>query len=91
MFRPPQTLQEKRALQFAVNLLTKHSYGYKIPMGFVELTKELNAKGVNISFMTVIAYWNALERMGYATREMGARIHGVTHKLKRYAFKNLIQ
>ncbi len=83
----PTTIQEKRAVQFAVDLLTKHGYGYTIPVGFVELSQELNDKGVNISFMTVIAYWKALERMGYATREMGARINGVTHRLNRYAFQ----
>ncbi|WP_290077895.1 hypothetical protein [uncultured Muribaculum sp.] len=87
----PSTIQEKRAVQFAVDLLTKHGYGYTIPVGFVELSNELNEKGVKISFMTVITYWKALERMGYATREMGARINGVTHKLNRYAFQKLIQ
>lgn len=91
MIATPKTIQEKRALKFAVELITKHGYGYTIPMGFVELSQELNEKGVNISFMTVIAYWKALERMGYATREMGARINGVTHKLNRYAFSKLIQ
>lgn len=87
----PKTIQEKRAVKFATDLLTKHGYGYTIPVGFVELSNELNGKGVKISFMTVITYWKALERMGYATREMGARINGVTHRLNRYAFQNLIQ
>lgn len=91
MIATPKTIQEKRALKFAVELLTKHGYGYTIPVGFVELSNELNEKGVKISFMTIIAYWKALERMGYATREMGARINGVTHKLNRYAFNKLIQ
>ncbi|MCM1077032.1 MAG: hypothetical protein NC411_06705 [Bacteroides sp.] len=87
----PKTLQEKRALKFATDLLTVHGYGYTIPVSYVELANELNGKGVKITFMTVISYWKALERMGYATREMGARINGVTHRLNRYAFQNLIQ
>lgn len=87
----PSTIQEKRAVQFAVDLLTKHGYGYTIPVSFTQLAQDLTNKGTKITFMTVIAYWKALERMGYATREMGARINGVTHKLNRYAFQKLIQ
>ena len=87
----PKTIQEKRAVQFAVDLLTKHGYGYVIPMGYVELSNELAEIGVKISFMTIISYWKALERMGYATREMGARVNGVTHTLNRYAFQKIIQ
>lgn len=90
-FEKPKTTLEKRAVQFAIDLLTKHGYGYVIPMGYVELSEELKEQGVNISFMTIIAYWKALERMGYATRSMKARKKGVTHKLNRYAFQKLIQ
>lgn len=91
MIQKPKTIQEKRAVQFAVDLLTKHGYGYVIQVGYVELSKELSAKGVNISFLTIVAYWKALERMGYATREMQSRINGVTHKLNRYAFQKYLQ
>lgn len=91
MLKQPNTIQEKRAIKFAIDLLTKHGYGYTIPVGYVDLAKELTENGSKISFMTVISYWQALERMGYATREMGARINGVTHKLNRYAFQKLIQ
>lgn len=87
----PKTIQEKRAVQFAIDLLTKHGYGYVIPVGYVELSNELAENGVKISFMTIISYWKALERMGYATREMGARVNGVTHTLNRYAFQKVTQ
>lgn len=84
------TIQEKRALRFAVELLTKHDYGYVINIPSRELAKELTHKGTKISFMTVIAYWECLERMGYVKREMTARINGVTYYLNRYAFNKLI-
>jgi hypothetical protein len=90
MTQTPKTIQEKRALKFAVDLLTKYDYGYTINVPSRELSADLTAKGRNISFMSVIAYWQALERMGYVKREMGARINGVTYYLNRYAFQKLI-
>ena len=71
------TIQEKRALRFAVELLTKHGYGYTINVPSRELANELTQKGAKISFMTV-------------KREMTARINGVTYYLNRYAFNKLI-
>ena len=91
MLKEATTLQEKRAVQFAVDLLTKLDYGYTVTTGYVELAKEFNEKGIKISFMSVMAYWKALERLGYVKREMGARINGVTHILNRYAFQKLIK
>lgn len=89
MITTPKTTQEKRALKFAVDLLNRHGYGYTITVPYTTLSQELSEKGTKISLMTVIAYWKALERMGYVTRVMGARINGVTHKLNRYAFRRL--
>ena len=90
-FKKPKTTLEKRAVQFATDLLPKHDYSYTIPVGYEELSNELKGRGVNISFVTIISYWKTLERMGYATRSMKARKKGVTHKLNRYAFQKLIQ
>lgn len=90
MFKVPKTVQEKRAIKFGVELLTKHGYGHTITVPVMELTKELKEKGVKISHPTVMQYWKALERLGYVKREMQARIFGVTYRLNRYAFSNLI-
>lgn len=35
-------------------------------------------------------YWRALERLGYVKKEMKCRLFGVTYRLNRYAFANLI-
>ena len=88
--KQPTTIQEKRAIKFAVELLTKHDYGYTITVPSRALADELTSKVTKISFMTVIAYWKCLERMGYVKREMGACINGVTYYLNRYAFKKII-
>lgn len=90
MFYTPSTTREKRAVKFGVDLLTKHGYGHTITTPVMELTKELKGKGVKISHPTVMQYWRALERLGYVKREMQARIFGVTYRLNRYAFSNLI-
>lgn len=88
--KTPQTIQEKRALKFAVDLLTIHGYGYTITVPSRELAAELTSKGNPISFITVISYWKALERLGYVKREMQARINGVTYYLNRYGFTQLL-
>lgn len=90
MYHTPKTVQEKRAVKFGVELLTKHGYGHTITIPVMELTKELKEKGVKISHPTLMGYWRALERLGYVKREMQARIFGVTYRLNRYAFSNLI-
>lgn len=90
MFYTPSTTREKRAVKFGVDLLTKHGYSHTITTPVMELTKELKEKGVKISHPTVMQYWRALERLGYVKREMQARIFGVTYRLNRYAFSNLI-
>ncbi len=61
--KQPTTIQEKRAIKFAVELLTKHDYGYTITVPSRALADELTSKGTKISFMTVIAYWKCLERI----------------------------
>lgn len=90
MLKKPTRLQEKRAVKFAIELLTKFGYGYTIQVPSRELAAELTAKGCNISYVTVIAYWEALERMGYVKREMKSRIDGVVYHLNRYAFGKAI-
>lgn len=87
-FKQPTTLQERRAVQFLLTL-NKLGYGYTICIPSRELAKELNDKGTKISFMSVIAYWKALERMQYVTREMESRMYGVTYKIKRYPIQQL--
>lgn len=84
------TLQEKNAVKFAVELLTKHGYGYTIQTPSREIAAELTSKGTSISFMTVIAYWKCLERLGYVKRIMKARKLGAIYILNRYAFNKLI-
>lgn len=56
----------------------------------MELTKELKEKGVKMSHPTLMGYWRTLERLGYITREMRARIWGVTYRIKRYPVQKLI-
>lgn len=91
MIAQAKTIQEKRAVNFAVELLSKFGYGHTVCVPSRQLANELTCKGRNISFMTVIAYWETLERMGYVTREMGARINGVTYHLNRYRFSKLLE
>ena len=91
MIYPPNTAQEKRAVQFGIDLLTKYGYGHTITVPVMELTKELKERGVKISHPTIMGYWKILERLGYVKREMEARIFGVTYHLNRYAFSNLIK
>lgn len=87
----PSTVREKRAVKFGVDLLTKYGYGHTISTPVMELTKELREQGVQISHPTLIGYWRALEKLGYAKREMQARIFGVTYRMNRYAFDKLIK
>lgn len=82
------TPRQKRALKFAQVVV--ENYGYTVHVPSRQLSKELTAKGYQISFLTVIHYWETLERMGYATRTMDARIFGVTYYFNRYAIKKLI-
>lgn len=90
MIYSPHTVREKRAVKFGIDLLTKHGYGYTITIPIMELTTELKEKGVKISHPTLMGYLKALEQLGYLKREMQARIFGVTYRLNRYAFTNLI-
>lgn len=85
-----KTIQEKRAIKFGVELLSKFGYGYTITIPSRVLATQLTEKGKPISFMTVIKYWETLERLGYVSRKMEARINGVTYTLNRYAFNKLI-
>lgn len=85
-----QTLPEKRALEFGVKLLTEYGFGYTIRVPIMELTTELNEKGMKISHPTLMKYFKALEHLGYVKREMTARIFGVTYYLQKYPFKKLI-
>lgn len=89
MVYKPQTTQEKRALAFGLDLINKYGYGHTISTPIMELTKDLKEKGAKISHPTLMGYWRALERLGYAKKEMQARIFGVTYRLNRYAFNNL--
>lgn len=90
MIHQPKTVQEKRAVKFGTELLTKYGYGHTITVPVMELTAELRAKGATISHPTLIQYWRALERLGYVKKEMQCRLFGVTYRLNRYAFANLI-
>lgn len=90
MINKATTLQEKRAVKFAIQLIEKFGYGYTIHTPSRQLSANLTNKGYPISFMTVIAYWETLERMGYVKREMKARINGVIYHMNRYIFQKLI-
>lgn len=90
MIQEPKTLQEKRALKFGVELLTKYGYGYTISIPVIEFRDELRKKGMKISHPTIMDYMGALERMGYVTKELHSRAWGVTYYLNRYAFNKLI-
>lgn len=89
MIYQPQTVQERRAVKFATDLMAKYGYGHTISTPIMGLTKDLKEKGVKISHPTLMGYFRALERLGYAKKEMQARIFGVTYRLNRYAFNNL--
>lgn len=91
MIAKPQTLQEKRALKFGMRLIKDFGYGHTIHIPSRQLSEELAEKGSPVSFITIIAYWEALERMGYVSRQMNARINGVTYYLNRYAFRKLME
>lgn len=88
--KQPTTLREKRAVEFGVALLTCFGYGYTISVPSRQLAKELTTKGYPISYITTIEYFKKLVEMGWATREMTAKMFGVTYKLNRYAFKKLL-
>lgn len=90
MIHQPKTVQEKRAVKFGIDLLTKYGYGYTITVPVMELTTVLKSHCVKISHPTVMQYWRALERLGYVKKEMKCRLFGVTYRLNRYAFANLI-
>lgn len=90
MIKKHKTLQERRAVGFAVDLLTKFDYGYTIQVPSRQLAEQISNAGRKISYVTVVAYWEALERMGYAKREMKSRIDGVVYHLNRYAFGKLL-
>lgn len=89
MVYKPQTIQEKRAVMFGLDLLSKYGYGHTISTPVMVLTKELREKGVKISHPTLMGYFRALERLGYVKKEMQARIWGVTYRLNRYGFNQL--
>lgn len=86
-----KTIQEKKAIQFGVELISKFGYGYTINVPSRTLADQLTKKGKPISFITVIKYWKTLERLGYVSRECKAKIFGVTYTLNRYAFNKLIR
>lgn len=89
MVYKPQTTQEKRALAFGLDLINKHGYGHTISTPIMKLTKDLKEKGAKISHPTLMGYFRTLERLGYAKKEMQARIWGVTYRLNRYGFNQL--
>ena len=86
-----KTIQEKRAIQFAIELISKFGYGYTITIPSRVLATQLTEKGKPISFITVIKYWETLERLGYVSKECKAKIFGVTYTLNRYALNKLIR
>lgn len=90
MFKQPTTHQEKKAVKFACRLLTDFGFNRVISVPSRELAKFLTSKGYPVSYLTVITYWKLLEQMGYVTREMECRQWGVTYRLKRYAFKKIL-
>lgn len=87
MFTQAVTSRQKRALGFA--LMVVEHYGYIVRVPSRRLAKELTDMGFSISFLTITKYWEALEKMGYVTRTMDARIFGVTYHFNRYAVKKL--
>ena len=87
MFTQAVTSRQKRALKFAL-IIVEH-YGYIVRVPSRQLAKELTDMGFTISFITVIKYWETLEKMGYVTRTMDARIFGVTYHFNRYAVKRI--
>ena len=91
MIAKPHTLKERRALQFGARLIRDFGYGYTVHVPSRQLSEELSERGASVSFITIISYWEALERMGYVSRQMNARINGVTYYLNRYAFKKLLK
>lgn len=78
-------------MRFAVELLTRLDYGYSVHVPYRTLAHELTKSGYRISFMTVIAYWEALEELGYVTRSMESCVDGVTFNLNPYIFRKLIR
>ena len=90
MIKTPKSLQEKKAVNFAVALIEKYGYGYTVRVPSRKLSAELREEGFPISYITIIEYWKVLEKLGYVKREMTARINGVTYYLNRYVFKKLI-
>lgn len=87
----PKTTKEKRAVQFAVDLLTKHGYGYIVNVPSRTLAKELTEKGYPISFVTIRTHWKTLIKLGLVKSEMKAKLLGVTYHLNRYAFNKIIR
>ena len=88
--REPKTLKEKRALEFARKLITDFKTPHVFSSPSREQAKYFTENGYPVSYITVRGYWEALETMGYVTREMYSRQMGVTYILNRYAFKKLL-
>lgn len=89
MAQKPETLLEKRAVKFAVDLRNKFGYGNTVSVPIYRLRDELRENGMQISHPTLMGYWRALVRMGYAKREMRARVLGVTYRLNTYSLDKL--
>lgn len=92
MLQKPQTDREKRAVQFAVDLITKYGYGCTIHQSTRRMAQTLWDKGKNMFYLTIHNYWKALEKIGYVTSEMSSRAGGKRYTLNRYALsKHLVE
>lgn len=84
------TLLERRAVKFGMDLLMRYGYGYTIATPYRLLVKDVNAKGCNVSAPTALGYLNALVHMGYAKKTLPSPYAGATYTLNRYAFDKII-
>lgn len=85
------TLREENALQFGVDLITKHGIGYIVRHSCRMLSYLLQSRGTEISWLTIRNYLEALVSMGYAKKKSrGSHTSGVEYTLNRYKFNKLI-
>lgn len=85
------TLREENALQFGVDLITKHGIGYIVRHSCRMLANLLQCEGVQICWLTVRNYLETLVSMGYAQKaSRGSNTSGVEYTLNRYKFSKLI-
>lgn len=87
MFDKPVTKIQKRAVAFALKLVTKYGFSHNIHIASDKLADLMADNGDPISPHAIHRYWRTLEDMGYLKREMRSRKHGATYHLNRYALK----